>query len=409
MRRGTRGGARSADHCARTSRTARWSWRAFPRTALGMAIGIVVWMLPMLLSAPMLLFAIDTDIVAGIAAPCRGQAGPLRAQDEFWWASTRGLPSSVAGNSAITHSTASSSSGPLTATQANTQDGAQAGVQVEGQLDAAATTVSALAAISWKRWSAESGWVDASLEEFLRGADRGINTIYVHGNRIANTEAERRARQVYQLLVDAADDEPIRMLAWSWPSDKLPGPRLDLRVKAERTYAESVYLGSLLAQFRPDDRVSLVGYSYGARTISGALHLAAGGTIDGATLPIANTPRMRAVLLASATPAHWLLPDSFHERAVEIVDQMLILYNSQDAALRHFHLVEPWERPRALGYRGLSDATLAQHPFDERVRQRDVFREIGMAHDELRYYASPRIIDEIRRYALFGPANSAER
>jgi hypothetical protein len=355
-----------------------------------MAIGIANWMLPPLLSA-----IDDADVIAGSTAPCQGRVGLLRTQDEFWLASTRSLPSSVACTSSITSSTPDpATDGPA---------GAEPDTQAGSQPDAQPAPLSIVDAISWKRWSAESGWQDASLVEFLRNAAGGINAFYVPGNRVANLEAERRAWQLYQLLADASDEEPIRMVVWSWPSDKITGPRLDVRVKAERTYAESVYLGSVLAQFGPADRVSLIGYSSGARTISGALHLASGGAIDGASLPQASPPRMRTVLLASATPGNWLLPHSFHARAVERVDQMLILYNSQDAALKHFHLVEPCGRQRALGYCGLSDTTLAQDPFAERVRQRDVCREIGMAHDELRYYASSRIVDEIRRYTLFGP------
>lgn len=307
--------------------------------------------------------------------------------------------------------------------------------------------------IDWQRQDPDGARHPTTVDALFENASQAITVFYVPGNRIANEEAERRAWRLYGVLKAASDAQPLRVVLWSWPSDKIKGQRADIRVKSERTLPESFYLGAVLRRFKVQDQVSLVGYSFGARIICGALHLVSGGMLDGRALdgttlggvtlggaplvgdtlagdtpagksrdgdlpPAASTAaQFRVLLMAAAAPTSWLLPDGYHAGALSQVHQMLILYNPQDAALRHFHLMDP-DRQRALGYAGLDLRRLPgylaasqESPAEilaaghDRVRQRAVQLEIGNAHDENRYYLSRRVLEELQRYALWGPPN----
>lgn len=281
-------------------------------------------------------------------------ATTLRSQDEFWIASTRTLPSRIL------------------------QPGESPPIQ-------------------WLRYRASDGWNCATGTEFLDSAKQGISAFYVPGNRIANETAEQRGWKFYSTLVEASDELPLRVVVWSWPSDQIRGLRNDVQVKAERTAFESHYLAWVLSQFEHNDRVSLLGYSYGARIISGALHIAAAGGQHDPQLQQKPSPLFRAVLMASATPNYWMLPGQFHQNTIQQTDQMLILYNPRDIVLKRFYKVD--ECSIALGSCGFDASELGAQA--DRIQQRDVGCEVGSAHQEQRYYCSWRIQSEIQRYCLW--------
>lgn len=297
---------------------------------------------------------------AAATAPVR--SGPLRPQDQFWVIGTRHL--------------------------------------------GCVTTATPPPELSFLRYDCEAGWQKDSLSEFLADATRSITVFYIPGNRVANEEAVARGWKLYQSLVPASDEEPLRLVVWSWPSDKLPhsvGVR-DFQVKAARTPTESFYLGWLLNQFEPEAKISLAGFSYGARIITGALHLAAGGDLNGIRLPGDQTAhaerRVRVMLMAAAVHNYWLNPGEFHGAALSQIDRLLVLYNSADIALKHYHLTEPDGDPRALGYTGLHASSLG--PDAARVAQRDVRCEIGKHHTELKFYDAGSVVHDLQRYALWG-------
>ena len=299
---------------------------------------------------------------AAIPAPA-SPSGPLRPQDQFWVVGTRHLD--------------------------------------------CVTTATLPPELSLLRYDCQAGWKNETLSAFVADASRAITVIYIPGNRVSNEEAVSRGWKLYHSLVAASDEEPLRLVVWSWPSDKVShslGKR-DFQVKAARTPSESYYLGWLLNQFDPAAKISLIGFSYGSRIITGALHLAAGGDLYGVRLPGDASAyadrRVRVVLMAAAVHNYWLNPGEFHGLAFSQIDRLLLLYNTADVALKHYHLAEPDGDPRALGYSGLPCGRLG--PDAARVSQRDVRHEIGKQHAELKYYASGSVVHDLQRYALWGP------
>ena len=191
---------------------------------------------------------------------------------------------------------------------------------------------------AWKVWRYDPGtkqWQVAKPAEFF-AADSGDvpTTFYIHGNRIDHGQAFRDGMDVYFQLVGKSDDEPaVRFVIWSWPSSQIKGPLKDVRSKAWRTDTDGYYLARFLAEMKPEVRTGLIGYSYGARIITGALHLLGGGTLAGQTVSAGERPTIRVALWASGLHNHWLLPGHYHGQALAMAERWLITYNCCDPVL----------------------------------------------------------------------------
>ena len=169
-----------------------------------------------------------------------------------------------------------------------------------------------------------------------------------------------------------------------------PRPRRDAQVKAARTACESYYLASFLSRLNPDTQLSLLGYSFGARIVSGALHLAGGGTLGWLHLAEANSRpahSVRVALLAAAMDNHWWLPGHYHGECFSQVDRLLLLYNSCDPVLRFYPRLDRRRGPRRWAT-PVSAGRAAWARTPERLEQANVCCRIGKTHDEHAYFAS---------------------
>jgi hypothetical protein len=294
----------------------------------------------------------------------------------------------------------------------------------------------------------DDDWKPAPVRDFLcceavprQGERLPIVCVHIHGNRIDRQEALRRGWAVYhEVARRAPDDQPIRFVVWSWPSDRIRGQLRDVRAKAVRSDAESYYLTGLLSEVDPKMPISLIGHSLGARIISGTMHLLAGGALgeyerpdrpaaDAMHEPLLEAPaflepipeasddtpedtsedapeaspvRVRAVLMAAAMHDYWLMPDQYHGRAVESMDRMLVLYNSADPLLRRYRLVSKGEKPRAIGYSGIAGGDQLG-PALQRIVEIDVRCHLGRAHWFMDYLCTPPLMDEAAPYILWQP------
>jgi pimeloyl-ACP methyl ester carboxylesterase len=186
--------------------------------------------------------------------------------------------------------------------------------------------------------------------------------------------------------------EPVRFVVWSWPSDQIHGQVRDVRAKAARTNGEAFYLAWFMSQLDPGASANVLGYSFGARVATGALHLLGGGELAGRTLPTGPTPRVRVALLAAAVHSHWLQPGACHGAALSQMDRLLIQYNSCDPYLKHYQFIEKHARPAALGYLGMR----ADEAASVWLEQRDVCAIVGKSHAQIRYFTSCTLTREIR-------------
>jgi hypothetical protein len=237
------------------------------------------------------------------------------------------------------------------------------------------------------------------MAEFIATDDAAIPTCFVlHGNQTDAALAVAQGMRAYRALTASLPPEqPLRFVIWSWPSDRIHGILKDVRVKAARTTTEGIYLAWTLHRLNPQTSVSLVGFSYGARIATGALHLLAGGVMSGYALPASQSQRapLRAILVAPALHNYWLAEGRYHGRALEIVEEMLLVKNSCDSALRRYRFVDTSLSAEALGYTGPAGWS----PHYAKIKHVDACCDLGKSHDWELYLASPRYSALMRQSA----------
>lgn len=240
-------------------------------------------------------------------------------------------------------------------------------------------------------------WCNESTESLWTTTD-AITTIYVHGNRIDRQWAYRHGWLVYQRIASGAKpEEKLRFVIWSWASDRVFGPIRDARLKAQKANSEGFLLGWFLSHYPPENRLSLIGYSYGARVVSSGLHVAAGGTLDGRTLPL--PPQHREVhtsLLAAAMHRDGLSNSGPFCAAQQQISELLLFFNSEDPILRRYFWLDKQDRQEALGFVGF-----CRRPITPLVQQINVATCVGRSHDVEKYLAASQVVSMIRENALW--------
>jgi len=256
-----------------------------------------------------------------------------------------------------------------------------------------------------KRYDWASGWVDAETTDLSQPASpEQILVVYIHGNRMSSCDADYHGRYVYRLITSQIDDPvSIRYVIWSWPSAEIQGQMRDLRGKARRTELSGYCLGWFLAQLPEQQRVSLLGYSYGARIATGALHLLGGGQLSGRTLPetAAPGPQARVVMFAAALHHNWLRPGGYHEMAWSHLDYMLNLFNSCDPVLKRYRFLYKGSHAQALGFVGMYTGDLG--PSRELIEQRNVCNVVRKSHSESGYFRSRRLLQRMQQVLFWNP------
>ena len=146
--------------------------------------------------------------------------------------------------------------------------------------------------------------------------------------------------------------------------------------------------------------IGLVGYSYGARVITGALHILGGGQLGNLGLDphtLSERRPVQLVLIAAAMHAHWLAPDQFHGNAMSQVDRLLLINNKRDLVMRWYHMSTKHGKPQALGLRGPT----CIGPERARICIRDVSSNIGPRHELCRYLTTPGISRQLWQYTVW--------
>ena len=252
------------------------------------------------------------------------------------------------------------------------------------------------------RYNAEQKWSPATLADLHAAFDPRVATVLlVHGNHTEEETAISKGLAAYAALTATAPDvRPVRLLIWSWPTDFIPGTvRRDARVKAEWAEDEAYYLARFVVGLDRRESVTLVGYSFGARAISGALHLLGGGKLDHRQLPTAEAgdrAPLRAVLLAAALDDDWLLPGHRYGRALLAVERMVITVNPQDRVLRWYRFLVPRSHATALGSHGVGNrAALGRH--GQKLVELNAHPAVGGQHGWASYINSPEVVAQLRR------------
>ena len=256
----------------------------------------------------------------------------------------------------------------------------------------------------WQLCEDKSGnrqWLESTKEEF-HAADsiEGPTCFHIHGNRTGHCSAINEGNCVLKALRSQAAGRKFRFVIWSWPSSKIQGSnRQDVRVKAARSDVQAYYLARCLGRMNPQARVGMVGYSFGARIITGALEMLAGGQVAGCGLHMADNndnadssestsetlPEIRIILVAAATDCHWLLPGRRTGLALDLADWALITKNCCDPVLRWYPKMYGCHGPQATGYVGPA-LTCEQR---QKVEVLNLSCSVGKSHSWQNYLQSP--------------------
>ncbi|HYO24140.1 MAG TPA: hypothetical protein VEQ85_04250 [Lacipirellulaceae bacterium] len=235
-------------------------------------------------------------------------------------------------------------------------------------------------------------WQRCSWSDLIARFERPLPTvIYVHGNRVASGADRAHGLEFYRWLhARRTDGAPLRYVIWSWPSAQIPGRLKDYEVKAARCRPCAWQLAWAVDQMPPETPLAIVGYSYGARLTSGALHLLGGGRMGDLQLAERAHPQrsaIRVALVAAAMDAHWLRPGGVHGEALGQVESLVLVSNQLDPAMRFYPLSPVGHRVPALGYSGpVSRESLGE--LAERIQTVDMTAAVGRRHALSEYMAS---------------------
>ena len=203
------------------------------------------------------------------------------------------------------------------------------------------------------RWESLS-WNDV-LTDFA--AEPLPTVIYVHGNRVENGADKPHGLEFYRWLSARRPvGTPMRYVIWSWQSSQVRGRIKDYEVKAARCQPCGWQLAWAIDQLPSESPLAVVGYSYGARLTTAALHVLGGGQIGSLGLSERvhpDRPPVRAALVAAAVDANWLRPGGRHDHALRQVDHLLLVNNQRDPAMRFYPISPVGRHASALGYAGV--------------------------------------------------------
>jgi hypothetical protein len=236
-------------------------------------------------------------------------------------------------------------------------------------------------------------WQPSDLNSVLTFDPSVPTVIFVHGNQISPWDAKVQGLAVYRRLALYACNTPrIRVIIFSWPSSKVSGGTInDVRVKAARTGPAGCQLAWLIDQLPPEVPLGLTGFSFGARIITGSLHILAGGSLGG-SLCLAEhlhpeRPPIGVCLMASAVHSHWLGDGQYHGLACTQVSRMCLINNCDDPAMKYYDFIEPgFGGPQALG---LCGPTCISRENARKVFNRDVSCSVGNVHELNAYIYAP--------------------
>ncbi|MBM84279.1 MAG: hypothetical protein CMJ78_27300 [Planctomycetaceae bacterium] len=242
--------------------------------------------------------------------------------------------------------------------------------------------------------------------------------IFIHGSFFSNQDAINDARMTERWLRKADPERRLQVVYYTWPSEgrysfvsnnplTSPVPQIDVGILGRRAEFNGFYLAQLIASLPSKSQISLVGHSHGTRVTSSALHLLAGGCVQGRSLPVSNDPtqRIRVVLAAAAIDHDWLNPGERYGLALWRADQLVSMRNHLDAVISIYPLRRPFSG-FALGQVGFRRNDIARMgELAVRVSEIDASPMIAYRHFWRHYLRFPELAQSIAPFVLFSDLN----
>lgn len=235
-------------------------------------------------------------------------------------------------------------------------------------------------------------------------------SFFIHGSFISWQGVTVEAHETSRWIRNAAPNQPVRVVYFTWPSDSniphlLP---IDVNVLGQRSSNYGFHLAYLIGQIPKDQPVTLVGHSHGARLASSTMHLLAGGSIDGEQLPanLVGQRKIRMVLASAALDRNWLNPGQMYERALVLPEAVLNMRNSSDYALNAYPLVKPFGVD-SLGLTGPKPQDREElGPLNGKLVDLELSTILGNTHTWPNYYSEPELAQVMAPYVFHQPLAS---
>ncbi|MBI1246356.1 hypothetical protein GC197_00750 [bacterium] len=207
--------------------------------------------------------------------------------------------------------------------------------------------------ISVQKFVVGEGWQPVDWKTFTESSSPGgLTSIYVHGNWMSRYWAQRRGWEMYhELTRQLPMDQKVRYIMWSWPTQEEPHPLRTVREHAVRADDDAYYLASYLETLTPKEKVSISAFSLGARVVTGACHLMAGGQLRGRALPEheKNEHGYRIAFFSAGVTYSALYPSGRNGEAMDVIDALYNEINSADKILRHYQMATQRKGDQAAG------------------------------------------------------------
>jgi hypothetical protein len=255
------------------------------------------------------------------------------------------------------------------------------------------------------RFDQGAGYRSSDMSELSNSIVPGIPVcVVVHGSFMDTPSVYPDSYKTWCWLKNACPDRPFQMIYFSWPSDQSLTAmiNIDILILGSRASRNGFYLASLMQHLPSESPVSLVGHSHGTRVISSALHLMAGGVVEGYRHPArCSGRRIRCVFAAAAIDHDWLNPGQEYDRALCCTECVLNLKNCKDAALTLYPLRRIGSS-RALGTTGFTPKDRARlQGWSGKCVDLDLSSSIGHRHLWPEFYNRPWIARKISNYVFF--------
>ncbi|MDR2755812.1 MAG: alpha/beta hydrolase [Planctomycetaceae bacterium] len=240
-------------------------------------------------------------------------------------------------------------------------------------------------------------WRSATLEEFQEThVSQKPLVIVIHGNWMSSGNALSYGKIFDHFLEKIEQSQEFRLLIWSWPSERiLCGIRKDVLTKACRADEQAEYLVSFLQKLKQNSKVSLIGFSFGARLVCNTLQILSD------TKEIDNRLSIRSILLAGALDCGSLTPKGRYGQALSVTEKMLIHVNPDDETLCFYPLLVRIGGPQAIGKKGVLMSGLSEEA-RRKIKSVNVARQLGTEHAFITSFQTLTTYEkDFRQYALF--------
>lgn len=257
------------------------------------------------------------------------------------------------------------------------------------------------------RYEQCAGYRQSNMAELCAGLEPGVPVcIMVHGSFVDRASACRESACTWQWLRRGSMGRRMQMIYLTWPSSSPLGPMLQLEVNklGRRAARNGYYLAELTQHIPPECPICLIGHSHGTRVIASALHLLAGGAVQGVCHPFARAAgrQIRTVFAASAIDHDWLIPSHRYGRALCSTQCLLNLKNARDPALKFYAFRLPLIAKHPLGLTGLTFRDRRQlGAWGRKFVDYDVTAAIGAGHLWPYYFNRPSLACVIHNYVYF--------